>query len=219
MNKQTTAQKGSKTPATFEEALESIMPMIYGIVNNTNGVYGLEKEDLQQELMEQAFVSWNRWDPNLGTKFSTYVHTALYNRKNELVRKAKALSRGGGTSPLSLEKGLLGNEYDSGSTASLYEILEDESQNIEDRIAFQELVDSVERIIQSFPPERRQNIIRRCILGGKQTDISRQNNCPQSLVSYYMNTFRIRAWDVLREEGYDVSAYKQPVKASRRPAV
>jgi len=77
----------------FENVLQSIMPMIRSIARQADGVCGLEMEDVEQELSIQAYRSWETWEPERGSKFSTYVYEALVKQKNCLIRTAKAQKR------------------------------------------------------------------------------------------------------------------------------
>ena len=74
----------------FENVLQSIMPMIRSIARQADGVCGLEMEDVEQELSIQAYRSWETWEPERGSKFSTYVYETLVKQKNCLIRTAKA---------------------------------------------------------------------------------------------------------------------------------
>ena len=53
----------------FEDVLPLITPMIKRLAFSASNVYGLEKEDLEQELALKAFLSWQSWEPGHGTKF------------------------------------------------------------------------------------------------------------------------------------------------------
>ena len=66
------------------------MPMIRSIARQADGVCGLEMEDVEQELSIQAYRSWETWEPERGSKFSTYVYETLVKQKNCLIRTAKA---------------------------------------------------------------------------------------------------------------------------------
>ena len=51
----------------FEDVLQAIMPMIHRIATQVDGVYGLEVDDVKQELSLQAFFAWEKWEPGRGT--------------------------------------------------------------------------------------------------------------------------------------------------------
>ena len=74
----------------FENVLQSIMPMIRSIARQADGVCGLEMEDVEQELSIQAYRSWETWEPERGSKFSTYVYETLVKQKNCLIRTEEA---------------------------------------------------------------------------------------------------------------------------------
>ena len=63
--------------APFEDVLPLITPMIKRLAFEASSVYGLEREDLEQEFSLKAFLSWQSWEPGHGSKFSTYVFDVL----------------------------------------------------------------------------------------------------------------------------------------------
>jgi len=183
----------------FEEVLPLITPMIKRISLDTNGVYGLEHEDLEQELAFQAYQSWQIWDPDRGTKFSTYVYNALMRRKNFLVRFAKTKRRNNGRSPISLD-GTPGVQNEGG-TFQLYDILADDGADPETYAYLMEIRDLAEDVLSSMR-KNSQTIIRELLDGYTQVEVSKKNGVTQSLVCYHLNSFRRKLREKMELKGY-----------------
>lgn len=174
----------------FEDALQTITPMIHHIASQIDGVYGLEIEDVIQELSVQAYDAWEKWEPERGIKFSTYVYNVLLNKKNCLIRIAKAQKRNSGLPPVSLDEPIEGQSM-CNSTFCLYDVLMDISQNLEDQTRTLEIWDIVERALASMQ-ENGQNVIGALLMGYTQVEISRLTGATQPLVSYYLRSFRTK---------------------------
>lgn len=183
----------------FEEVLEWITPMIEHIAIQVNGLYGLEYEDVKQELSIQAYAAWEKWEPNRGTKFSTYVFDILVNRKNGLIRIARAKKRNCGVVPASLDAPMETKDTGNG-TFCLYDVLADIQQDPEMRIQAGEVLDAVERAIASMQ-EKGQGVIRALLSGYTQMEISRFTGTTQPLVSYYLKSFRTKVRAEMERSG------------------
>lgn len=193
------------TKATpFEDVLPLIMPMIKRISRDTNGVYGLEHEDLEQELCLQAFNSWQKWDPNEGTKFSTYVYNALMKQKNFLVRSAKAQRRNSGIQPISLD-GLRDSDSCSNDMKPfrLYDIIEDDSVDLETHVYLLEVKEIIAEVIESLPA-RAQEIVKMLLEGNTQVEVSQETGYAQSLISYHLSSFRMKLREEFELRGFDI---------------
>lgn len=174
----------------FEDVLQSIMPMIRSIAMQTNGVCGLEAEDVEQELAIQAYKSWEMWEPERGAKFSTYVYEFLVKQKNCLIRAAKAQKRNGGVTPESLDK-MVESKGRDGTEYCLYDLLADPSQNPEAQAQARELLDAVERALMGMQ-EKRRGVVMALLEGHSQLELSRSTGISQPLISYYMKSFRTK---------------------------
>lgn len=174
----------------FEDVLQSIMPMIRSIAKQADGICGLEAEDVEQELAIQAYHSWGTWEPGRGAKFSTYVHDALVNRKNCLIRTEKAQKRNGGEAPGSLDE-LVETRKRDGSFFCLYDTLPDPSEGPEEQAEAKELWEAAERALGGMQ-EKGRDIVRGLLEGRTQLDISRSTGVSQPLIAYYLRSFRIK---------------------------
>lgn len=184
---------------SFEDVYQSIMPMIHCIAAQIDGAYGLEAEDVVQELSIQAYYAWGKWEPGRGTKFSTYVFDVLVNKKNHLIRIARAKKRNGGTSPSSLDA-TTENPNNPGKRYSLYDVLTDIEQNTEEQVQMVELWDVVERVLDSMQ-EKGRGVVRALLSGYTQMEIARLTGATQPLISYYLKSFRTKVKAELEKEG------------------
>lgn len=191
MKKKKYTTEGLTKDTPFEEVLAAITPMIKRISNDTNGVYGVEREDLEQELRLQAFKSWQSWDPNAGTKFSTYVYDALMKQKNYIVRTAKAQCRNRGMQPPSLDE-MRDKSQSSSEEFCLYDITASDSFSSCDPETYLNLCEIHEVIDSTIDSmrERAQEVVRYVLEGYTQTEVSEMTGVTQSLVSYHLNLFR-----------------------------
>ena len=174
----------------FENVLQSIMPMIRSIARQADGVCGLEMEDVEQELSIQAYRSWETWEPERGSKFSTYVYETLVKQKNCLIRTAKAQKRNGGVTPESLDK-IIDSKGRDGKECCLYDFLPDPSQDPEEQIQSREIWEAVERALDGMQEKGRRVVIA-LLEGQTQFEVSRAAGISQPLISYYLKSFRTK---------------------------
>lgn len=189
----------------FDEVLPLIAQMIRRIAYSVNGVYGLEREDLEQELSLMAYTSWQAWDPNGGTKFSTYVYEILVKHKNHLVRKAKAQCRNGGVRPASLDIGRDSGHGDHDPDGyQFYDFCPDTSEmSLEDRVYLQEVQEVIEQVIR-MQIRQAQPVLRLLLTGMTQEAVSREAGVTQSQVSYYLKNFRTRLREEFERRDFDL---------------
>jgi len=174
----------------FEDIFQSIAPMIHHIAAQADGVYGLEIDDVKQELAIQAYYAWEKWEPGRGAKFSTYVFDVLVNKKNHLIRMAKAQKRNCGLAPASLDESI-DSQGAGGDSLCLYDVLADTNQDPEEGTVVLELWDVVESVLASMQ-EKGQRVIRALLNGYTQMETGRFTGISQPLVSYYLKTFRVK---------------------------
>lgn len=174
----------------FEDVYQMIEPMIHYIASLIDGIYSLEIDDIKQELSIQAYCAWGKWEPDRGTKFSTYVFDVLINKKNCLVRAAKAQKRNCGLSPASLDE-VIENRDINGSPFCLYEVFADINQNPEELACVLTIWDAVERVLASMQ-KKEQKAVRALLSGYTQMEISRSVGVNQSMVSCYLKSFRTK---------------------------
>lgn len=187
----------------FEVVLDSVMPMIKSIGRETNGVYGVEREDLEQELSLQVYKSWQSWKPDGGTKFSTYVYDALMKRKNFIVRTAKAQRRNCGQSPASLDEMRTGSQSTT-EEFRLYDVLtEEDSCDPETYAYIREIQGILEEVLGTLR-ERSQEVVRGILEGYTQQEVSEMTGVTQSLVSYHLNLFRQKLRQELERRDFDL---------------
>lgn len=189
----------------FEDVLPLIKPMISRIVYSINDIYGLEKEDLEQELTLRAYMSWQTWAPDGGTKFSTYVYNMLTKHKNYLVRSAKTQRRNCGLPPFSLDGP---NDGDGGKNDSEPYYIQDfcadnTGMDLDDHVYMLEVCSIVEKVFLS-QSSRAQDVIRRVLDGETQEIVSRETGITQSQVSYYMKIFRTKVREELERRDFDL---------------
>lgn len=188
----------------FDDVLPLISQMIRRIAYNASGVYGLEVEDLEQELSLKAYTSWQAWSPDGGTKFSTYVYDVLVKHKNYLIRTAKAQRRNGGVRPASLDLGRDAGHGDHEDGYQFYDLCPDTSmESLEDHVYFQELQNVIEQVICS-QSRRAQPVLRSLLSGQTQEEAGRENGITQSQVSYYLNIFRTKLREELERKDFDL---------------
>lgn len=189
----------------FEEALKQIQPLITKICHETNNIYGLETEDLRQELNLQVFMAWQKWDPTKGTKFSTFVFLPLHQRKNELVRIYKAKFRGAGLQPESLDRPLPDGSRSSANSNrfSLQNFISDGTQSMEEMLYRKDIVDIIHETIESFRSPIAKKILLDLLNGYTQEEISKKYNCGQPNVSYYRSSFCKKLKAALRDRDYN----------------
>lgn len=203
MKKNRAAIENLTKDTPFEDVLTSVTPMIKSISGKTNGVYGLEREDLEQELSIQVFKSWQSWNPDGGTKFSTYVYDALVKTKNFIVRTAKAKRRNGGQPPASLDAELEIKQTNA-VDFSLYSIIaEPDVCDPETYVYINEILDVADEVLDTMS-ERAQDVIRNLLDGYTQTEVSEMTGVTQSLVSYHFNLFRKKLRQELELRDFDL---------------
>lgn len=76
---------------TMEQELQKIEPAIHKF--GSRKIPGMDRDDVFQELRTEAWVAWQSYDPNAGTKFSTYVYPILQQKTIDLYRGATAGKR------------------------------------------------------------------------------------------------------------------------------
>jgi len=193
-------------PKTFDEALESIFPLICKLASETT-VDGMESDDIQQELCIHAFFCWQKYDPDRGTKFITFVYPALKSKKNELVRNSKSQRRGGGVKPVSLDESYDEMRHNLPSNKrcnSLHEILASGEADLDDLMVVKEICGYMDEVIETYSSVRARKILRQLLDGEPQKNVCKANDCTQSLVSYYLRDFRAKLKERLLDEGYDI---------------
>lgn len=190
MNQKKIMNESVSKEIPFEDVLQEIMPMIHRIAMQVDGIYGLEVDDVKQELSLQAFYSWEKWEPGRGTKFSTYVYEALIKKKNSLVRTAKAQKRNGGHAPASLDEAMDFWQSDRASF-QLYDVIPDPQQNPDEQAQVRAIWEAVESALGSMQ-EKGQRVVRALLEGYTQVEVSRATGITQPLVSYYLKSFRTK---------------------------
>lgn len=173
----------------FEVYLEQVTPFMIKLCRETQ-IYGLEQDDLFQELSIQLYICWERYDPSQGTKFLTFAYPALTRRKNELVRQRKAVFRGSGVAPIPLD-GDRSFKADPRFHPCLFDVIAEPSvMTDESIIARMDILDATEDAIRSFKSKKVQKILVSLLMGHTQKEVSAKYGCAQSLVSQYLNQFR-----------------------------
>lgn len=190
MNQKKSAIEITSKDIAFEDVLQEIMPMIHRIAMQVDSVYGLEIDDVKQELSLQAYYTWEKWEPGRGTKFSTYVYEALVNKKNCLVRAMRAQKRNSGYAPASLDEAMDFWQSDRASF-QLYDVIPDPQQNPDEQVQVRAIWEAVESALGSMQ-EKGQRVVRALLEGYTQVEISRATGITQPLVSYYLKSFRTK---------------------------
>lgn len=201
----------------FEEVLPLIRPMIQSIAYSASHVYGLEKEDLEQELTIKAYTSWQLWAPEGGTKYSTYVYDILVKHKNYLIRSAKSQRRNGGTRPFSLD-GIPGgdNGWNDNDSSSVYDFCADEGGiDLDEHVYMLEVREAIEKVFQT-QSERAQIALRGVLEGKTQEDVSRETGIVQSQVSYYLSNFRTKLREEFERREFNLNIAATTVKSRKR---
>ena len=195
--------------APFEDVLPLITPMIKRLAFEASSVYGLEREDLEQELSLRAFLSWQSWEPGHGSKFSTYVFDVLTKHQKYLVRTAKTQRRNGGSRPISLDGMNDSSRNGHEGEYQVYDFCANQAgMDMDEYLYVTEMEESVERVICSLPTHT-QPIIRSLITGKTQETVSRETGFSQSQISYYLSSFRVKLREEFEQKGFEVHLSKR----------
>lgn len=203
----------------FEDVLPLILPMIRSIAYSASNVYGLEKEDLEQELSIRAYTSWQTWEPDGGTKYSTYVYDILVKHKNYLIRSAKTQRRNGGTRPFSLD-GISGgdNGRNDSDSSLMYDFCPDDGGiDLDEHVYILEVREAIKKVFLS-QSNRAQIALRGVFEGQTQEDVSRETGIAQSQISYYLNVFRTKLREEFERRDFDLNITASAAKSRRRSA-
>lgn len=204
----------------FEDVLPLILPMIRKVAYSASNIYGLEKEDLEQELTIKAYTSWEMWDPNGGTKYSTYVYDILVKHKNYLIRTAKAQRRNGGFRPYSLDGAISKDSGQGDDEATLmYNFCADSGAiDLDEHVYMLEVHETIEKVLLE-QSSRAQIAIRGVLEGQTQEDIARDTGIAQSQISYYMTAFRAKLRKEFELKGFDLPATTEAKPRRRSKSV
>ena len=193
----------------FEDVLPLITPMIKRLAFSASNVYGLEKEDLEQELALKAFLSWQSWEPGHGTKFSTYVYDVLTKHQKYLVRGAKTQRHNGGARPVSLDGMNDSSRNGHDGDYQVYDFCADQTGvDMDEHLYVTEMKEVIERVILSLPAHI-QPIIRSLINGKTQEAVSRETGITQSLISYHLSNFRVKLQKEFERKGFEIHLSKR----------
>ena len=194
---------------SYEEAAEQVKTMVHKFVMETN-VPGMDNDDIKQELDIVVYMAWEEYRPDAGAAFSTFAYRKLYNRKNELHRKAVAKKRGAGTQPVSIDAVKDQDNGDSGMAG--VDTIEMPMESLQAQMEYKEMVALIDGLIAAENPKVR-DIYLDIISGYTQQAVAARNGCSQSLVSYHRTNLQKKVYETLMRNGYEVpEAYAQVVK-------
>lgn len=197
----------------FEEVLPTIEPLIRRISRETKGVYGIEREDMEQVLRIRALKSWKTWDPDKGVPFFNYVYDALIKCKNYRVRTAKADCRGGGQRPVPLDKMPSSGWSQNGRYSFRAVSTEEDDCNPEMYSHIQEILEVLKEVLNSMR-ERAREIVSGILDGYTQVEVAKNAGVSQPNVSYHLNEFRKKMREALERRGFEL-----PFADKRNPSV
>lgn len=164
----------------------------------------MDREDLYQVASEAFWNAFFTYNPEKGTRFTTYIQILMKNEINELLRWSNAQKRMPLEIPISYDAIVKdGEEWSGGENIQILEFKESVGTlSIEDQILQKELKDVVYRLLRNYK-RREQYIFLSLVYKLKsQVELAKELNCSQAKISTDYNRIRRSLQNDLQEIGY-----------------
>jgi len=182
----------------FMKRYLAVKPYITGLMLKGKGI-GLDPEDIESDLMYKLVDISRAYRDDRGAKFVTYAIACLRNEYNEIVSRHMAKKRNSGKRNCSLDAV---SSYNREANVTLMDCL---AANVDDPFEEcwkKECCNAIKSFFNNFGDEKIRRILYLSYQGVKQSDIAREYNCAQSLVSFYLKKFRQELREFLIENEY-----------------
>lgn len=175
----------------FEEWLRNNQALIYKMANGVS-IYGMDTEDIVQELSLICMHAAETFRFDAGVKFSTYAVTSMRNRIYEMGRKTH-------TRQIEFEMGMRSIDEEQGEDhrSKVQKLRPWREISVEEVIEGNERLRAVGDAFMALSPRNREIVFALCD-GRSQTEVAQAYHLSQPLVCKILKNFRA---DVLRRIG------------------
>lgn len=175
----------------INEWLENNQPLLYSVASGVT-IYGMDTDDIIQELNIICLRAAERFKEDVGTKFSTYAVVAMQRRIYEMGRKSHTNQKEFEKGMVSIDEEVGEDHHTRGETMLPWREI-----TVEDELMGNERMLAVRDAFMALSPRNREIVYALCD-NHTQTEVAKFYRLSQPLVSKIYKNFKA---DVLRRLG------------------